>query len=298
VSNDDRRIQGMALMDNLAFLDGGEGNVARVAGFIQTTRWKVNGIAWGGHREVFDGLTEAQAITLRDHMARFVKAANLRAEREAKRQLDLDRIAGEKAMEQQERARLKKRREQFVRDCPAIYLNMTAEASPRPRQFKFITEYWTHAAEDARAAAGKEDGAHFLLFGPSGTGKTASCWAAFKDYRLRYDEDVAFVPAVKLVRLAKRQFGSGNDKQAFDEVFEQCLESDVLFLDDIGTEKLTEASEAVLFEILDSRFNNGLQTYLTSNHGPRELAAKFPCNREKILRRLEQFCVPVDFSKP
>lgn len=63
--------------------------------------------------------------------------------------------------------------------------------------------------------------------------------------------------------------------------------AEVLILDDLGAEKSTEWTHAILFEIIDHRYNNNLPIIITTNCLPEELKEKIG---DRSVDRLREMC--------
>ena len=73
-----------------------------------------------------------------------------------------------------------------------------------------------------------------------------------------------------LLRRLKSSFSDNN----YDEVLDEIMTCDVLLLDDMGAENITQWSNDILITILDFRMNNELTTFFTSNFTTEELAIR------------------------
>jgi DNA replication protein DnaC len=180
----------------------------------------------------------------------------------------------------------------FRQRCPREYLHCTEENSPRPAQFKFVQSYWIR--DDPEDDSPRKPG--LILFGPPGAGKTAAVWALIKRNRGQYWATWLFLKTVRLTTLAKGRHLSASAREEFLDVFNEAMSVELLALDDLGSEKLSETAEEMLFELLDHRTERHATTLITCNYKAPELASKFPRNRDKIMRRLTQYFVPVNFG--
>ena len=89
------------------------------------------------------------------------------------------------------------------------------------------------------------------------------------------------VPA--LLESLKATFGKVGE---MDELKDKVLNADILLLDDIGTENLTDWASSVMFEIINDRYINERITLYTSNLNPEELEKRIGRNGEKIISRI------------
>lgn len=128
------------------------------------------------------------------------------------------------------------------------------------------------------------------LIGPSSAGKTTSLWALFRKIE-RAGTTPVFLTGVELGRtLAK----AARDIEAIDWLCRARL----LMIDDFGKERATPGASALLWELLDRRYQNNLPVVLSTRYNGDELRARF--NEDQlggdIVRRLNELCRKVQFS--
>lgn len=110
-----------------------------------------------------------------------------------------------------------------------------------------------------------------VLSGTAGTGKSHLAMAILKECLKASDISVIFVSWSEVLRLIKSSFKDKDSKYSpeyFSEIFRN---TDLLVIDDLGSEKITEWSEELLTDILDARTKTIITTNLTSE----ELAQKY-----------------------
>lgn len=194
------------------------------------------------------------------------------------------------------RERLAKHQAHLRRSCedmrPANYRMTVAESSPNPKIFSDALRYLDE--DDAKPGA--------YLFGPPRSGKTACAWQIVEAWRLeneRLDDpklDFAFVDSVTLIRKAKARHLSSEAKEEFDQVFQPLLDRGIAVLDDLGTEKLSESAEEIVYEVINYRTAHLMRTVITSNLRTSELAKKFQNSKEKVVARIHEFFMPFQFA--
>jgi len=99
------------------------------------------------------------------------------------------------------------------------------------------------------------------------------------------------VSTPKFATLCANQFSDNfqakEDAEKKMKSFQSC---DVLFIDDLGKNKMTERAEVELYDLLETRTGKMIPTLWTANAASGELLAMFSKDRgEAILRRLAEF---------
>lgn len=98
------------------------------------------------------------------------------------------------------------------------------------------------------------------LHGNFGTGKSFLIASLLNELKLKYKIRYEIVYVQELLRKLKEDINSVGDKLYYLE------NVDILLLDDIGAEKVTEwGRDEILGTILQTRMNNGMPTFFTSN---------------------------------
>ena len=134
-------------------------------------------------------------------------------------------------------------------------------------------------ADYAVTAANRDavDAAHMMvadeikglfLHGEKGTGKTKLA-AIIANERARAGKAVLFASVPDLMADIRSSFKDGTTSEAVQAV----KNTPFLVLDDLGAEKMTEWVGEQLFCIVNHRYNERLQTVVTSNYSPTEIIA-------------------------
>jgi hypothetical protein len=127
-----------------------------------------------------------------------------------------------------------------------------------------------------------------LVHGTSGTGKTRAAWIVFqKLWQKNYPKSSKFLTMRELEGMLLTSF----KKENHDEVMRFLINVNILVLDDLGKERLTQRMESDLFAIIDERANNMKTTIITSNYNGQSLLERFS-NEETghaIVRRLRDY---------
>ncbi|AHB36698.1 DnaA ATPase domain-containing protein [Spiroplasma apis] len=114
----------------------------------------------------------------------------------------------------------------------------------------------------------------FYVYGEPGIGKTYIMKLLANTYA-KLDKKVILVTVNKLIKKVKETFKSleSND---YNKFFDQCCDVDVLILDDIGSEIVSDWSrDELLFGLLNTRMENKKLTFFTSNFSIPELETHY-----------------------
>lgn len=108
------------------------------------------------------------------------------------------------------------------------------------------------------------------LYGGSGIGKSYMMVALCNEFIHIRNKKVAFVSC--RIMMEKLRDKVINDKESYLSLMDKLKNTDILVLDDLGSEKITDWSkDEVLFDILDSRSKSNLFTFVTSEFSLSEL---------------------------
>ncbi len=117
------------------------------------------------------------------------------------------------------------------------------------------------------------------IYGDLGVGKTYLC-AALANSLVKKGKKVAFVKVSDFFNRMKAAIGT--DPEGIDRNMALLKKADCLFLDDIGSESVSEfVRDDILFPILDHRLENGLMTVFTSNLSKEELLTHYRYDRRE-----------------
>ena len=139
------------------------------------------------------------------------------------------------------------------------------------------------------------------LYGNPGTGKSY-LMKGICNYYAKSNKSVSFVQVPLLIQELK-QFMTDNEYR--QRVMNHLRYSDVLVLDDIGAESITQwTRDEILLPILDERMNKGMKTYFTSNYSMEELEQQYRLANKpnntiaslRILERIRTLSKPVELS--
>jgi DNA replication protein DnaC len=108
---------------------------------------------------------------------------------------------------------------------------------------------------------------NMLLYGSTALGKTFLCNCIAKEL-LDKGKNVIYLTSSKLFRLVEDLRFNRDEEDDPDTYLEMVFNSDLLILDDLGTELLTVVTAAELFNIINTRFLERKATIISTNLSP------------------------------
>lgn len=122
---------------------------------------------------------------------------------------------------------------------------------------------------------------NLLLIGPTGTGKTHISTSIAK-VLIEKGVEVLYDSAQNIVSaFEKDKFKSGYGP--YEHEGTKYLECELLIIDDLGTEFISQFTVSCLYNLLNTRMNKGLATVISTNLSPAELSEKY---EDRIYSRL------------
>lgn len=137
----------------------------------------------------------------------------------------------------------------------------------------------------ARLRAAELDPAEWksgLIHGPAGSGKSHLAVRMCAGAKCS-----AFVGVSRLIALERELAMDESDERWFG--YHRLRRSEHLVLDDLGSEKLTEFAAEVLYGWIDERWGDEMETIVTSNLNPSEIADR---HGDRIASRILGFGAP------
>ncbi len=142
-----------------------------------------------------------------------------------------------------------------------------------PEEARELMEKNLNAAKDFVNAFPSNEIKNLLLIGPTGTGKTHLSTAIAKAL-IERGAEVLYDSAQNIVSaFEKDKFKSGYGQ--YEPEGAKYLECDLLILDDLGTEFVSQFTVSCLYNLLNTRINKGLSTVISTNLSPEELSEKY-----------------------
>ncbi len=120
---------------------------------------------------------------------------------------------------------------------------------------------------------------NLLFYGETGTGKTflANCIAKSL---LDREKIVIYQTAFKLLEILEEiRFKNSDNREKYNLLFE----TDLLIIDDLGTEMTNTFTNSELFNIINSRLLSGKKTIISTNLSPKEIMDRYD---DRIFSRL------------
>lgn len=134
-----------------------------------------------------------------------------------------------------------------------------------------------------------ENGYGIYIYGDSGTGKT-HLTACMVNELIKQNRPTLFTNFFEISQIIRGTFKNNKDSEI--DMIDKISNIDFLFIDDLGTEKVTKNGEdnwlqEKIFEILNKRYNNKKPTVFTSNYSLEELISARGLMEKTVDRILE-----------
>jgi DNA replication protein DnaC len=130
------------------------------------------------------------------------------------------------------------------------------------------------------------NGQGLIFTGDVGTGKTHLA-AAIANYVMdEYVNTVYFSGSVEMLNALKSSYNA-EDKNASSKLMNIIHDCDLLIIDDLGKEKLTEWSRETLYGIINYRYEHELPIIITTNYNANDLANRIG---QATMSRLYEMC--------
>jgi DNA replication protein DnaC len=135
--------------------------------------------------------------------------------------------------------------------------------------------------------------ANLLLHGNTARGKSRCAWELVRLAILKGGRYVRVLDSTAGIRFASRYSKSCSD---VEDWLDELCECDLLLLDDVFKNKITEAFEGFIYSIIDQRTIKQKQIIVTCNDTGESLQARLSGDKgEPFIRRLREFCKPIQF---
>ena len=120
----------------------------------------------------------------------------------------------------------------------------------------------------------KDNGENLLFYGDTGLGKTFMCNCIAKSL-LDKGHLVIYQTAFKMFEIIEDYKFKNADSHISKENYENLFDSDLLIIDDLGTELTNSFTNSELFNILNTRLLSGKKTIISTNLSPMQLGSNY-----------------------
>jgi DNA replication protein DnaC len=117
------------------------------------------------------------------------------------------------------------------------------------------------------------EGESLMFWGDPGNGKSHLATAVYNELSAR-GKKVVFISMPDLIAKIKATFNKNNSNETESEIMRGLQLCDLLIIDDIGAENVTDWVQEVIFRIVDGRYKKVKPIMATSNLEPKELAER------------------------
>jgi len=107
------------------------------------------------------------------------------------------------------------------------------------------------------------------LWGETGTGKTVMASSIIREYIIKYGGKIKYISSPKMIM--ELQDSYKNDKESPVDILKKLSRVDILFIDDLGAEKLTEFVRQSIYFLINEREQWERPTIITSNYSLSEI---------------------------
>lgn len=159
-----------------------------------------------------------------------------------------------------------------------------ADAKKMQEAFKIVATYFEHFEEM------KEQGRGLYLYSTcKGSGKTRLAISLANELIYNKNQPVKFATSLQILNEIKNTWNN-DTQQNESQLLDNLVTTDVLIIDDFGTEKSKDWINEKFFHIIDGRYLNDKITIVTSNYDIKTIDYD-----DRITSRLDEKCYKVEF---
>lgn len=140
----------------------------------------------------------------------------------------------------------------------------------------------------------EDNGENLLFYGSTGLGKTFMCNCIAKSL-IDKNYMVIYQTAFKILEIIESHRFRRNEKLFDDMDYELLFTSDLLIIDDLGTEVANTFTNAEIFNIVNTRLLNGSKTIISTNLTPKEISETYT---DRVFSRVLEKFIPLKFYGP
>ncbi|PID83041.1 MAG: hypothetical protein CSB15_00205 [Clostridiales bacterium] len=141
-------------------------------------------------------------------------------------------------------------------------------------QAKTPREYIKKIVEISKKIVDGEIKNSLYIYGPTGVGKTFLCSSITK-YALDNYKTVEYYSSINFFDTLRKYSVETLSDNYIENEYDKIINSDILIIDDLGVETLSEFKKGILLNILDNRFMNNKTIIISSNIPIMELNEKY-----------------------
>ncbi|CAC9933381.1 putative DNA replication protein DnaC [Aedoeadaptatus coxii] len=132
---------------------------------------------------------------------------------------------------------------------------------------------------------------NLLFYGATGLGKTFLSHAVAAEI-MANGVSVVYETAFGMIRICEDKVFNKSGEREAEMAYDSLFTSDLLIIDDLGTEMANAFTIAQFFNILNTRLIEGKKTIISTNLSPREISAVYG---DRIFSRIFDKFVPMEF---
>jgi DNA replication protein DnaC len=165
-----------------------------------------------------------------------------------------------------------------VRFSGATFENYICKSESQRKIFNGVQDY-------ANSFPGnRKNGTSVIMTGGVGTGKTHLAIAAAHSVIYEHKLTARYVSLDRVLIAIKSSFGKGSELSQ-QGIYEKLSRPDLLIIDEVGAQHATEFEKLVMFDIINSRYEDIKPTMLISNLGIKQVVE---CVGERAIDRLRE----------
>lgn len=140
----------------------------------------------------------------------------------------------------------------------------------------------------------EKNGENLLFYGSTGLGKTFLC-NCIADALLENNKIVVYQTAFTILEIIEDHKFRRNIKEFDDMDYELLFKTDLLIVDDLGTEVANTFTNAEIFNIINTRLIEGKKTIISTNLTPKEISDIYT---DRVFSRILEKFIPLKFYGP